>query len=115
MKNFINSGKVMTFTAPGGGVTSGVALRIGRVVLVPVASVAAGALFDGETEGQFTLAKATGQAWTEGALLYWDNANARFTTVSTSNQLAGTVGTGGALSADATGPVRLQGIAAIDS
>ncbi|MFO0293804.1 MAG: DUF2190 family protein [Rhodospirillales bacterium] len=33
--------------------------------------------------------KATGEAWTPGGAIYWDNTNARFTTTLTGNTLCG--------------------------
>jgi predicted RecA/RadA family phage recombinase len=48
--------------------------------------------------------KATGEAWTLGAKLYWDASAGKFTTTSTSNTLCGRAGAAAA-SADTTGSV----------
>jgi len=114
MKNRELSGERVTFTAPSGGVTSGVPVRIGRLIVIPVASAAQGLPFEGVTQGIFTLPKATGQAWTEGAVVYWANGAGNFTTTASTNQLAG-VAVAAAASGDTTGRIRLNGIAALDS
>lgn len=114
MNNKIKSGSRLTLTAPAGGVTSGVPVRIGRLVVVPVASVAATLPFEGDVEGEFTVPKVAGVAWTEGQLIYWVNATTNFGTVSTGNQLVGAA-SAAAASGDTTGRVRLNGIVAIDS
>jgi predicted RecA/RadA family phage recombinase len=54
--------------------------------------------------------KATGQAWTQGALLYWDNTNFVFTTTSSGNTLRG-FAVAAAASGDTTGTVVLDGAA----
>jgi len=115
MKNRIKSGDTLTLTAPSGGVISGGFYKIGQLLVVAVATVAQGLPFEGAVTGEYASApKATGQAWTEGALVYWSTANSNFTTTSTSNLLAG-VATVAAASGDTTGTVRLQGIAAVNS
>jgi predicted RecA/RadA family phage recombinase len=48
------------------------------------------------------------QAWTAGALVYWDDTAKLFTTTSTSNTLAG-VAVAIAANPTATGRVRLNG------
>lgn len=107
MKNFIKCGDTLTLTAPVGGVVGGTAYLIGAILVVAVASVAAGAQFEGRRVGVFTLPKATG-AWTEGALLYWDDTAKNLTTTSTSNRRIGCAAAA-ALSGDATGQVLLTG------
>lgn len=106
--NFKHPGKVMSFVAPAGGVVSGTAYLIGGLLVVALETASAGDKFDGDCEGVWTLPKAAG-AWTEGELLYWDNAAKNVTTTSTSNYRIGCAGEGGAASGDATGPVRLNG------
>lgn len=108
--NFLQPGEVMSFTAPTGGVTKGVPVLIGALLVVPTDTVAQTLQFQGQCYGVWTLPKATGEAWTEGALLYWDNTNGEFTTTATANARAG-VAAAAAASADTTGSVRLDGIA----
>jgi predicted RecA/RadA family phage recombinase len=54
--------------------------------------------------------KATGQAWTLGALIYWDNTNFVFTTTASGNSLRGSV-MAAAASGDTVGSVLLDGVA----
>jgi predicted RecA/RadA family phage recombinase len=108
-RNYIQPGNVLPLTAPSGGVTSGLCYLIGTLVVVAQDTQAVGVTFQGKVTGVFTLPKATGQTWAEGAKLYWDNTAKNFTTTSTSNTLAG-VAVAAALSGDTTGSVRLDGV-----
>lgn len=74
------AGNILDFTAPAGGVTSGVPLLIGALLVVPQTTAAAGASFAGSVVGVHSAPKATGTAWTEGAPLYWDVDNEELTT-----------------------------------
>jgi predicted RecA/RadA family phage recombinase len=112
MNNFIQPGNVLELTAPSGGVTSGTPVQIGQLVVIPAVTAAEGVRFSGQLVGVFTLAKATGQAWDEGEILYFDAGNDRFTTVATGNLQAGCAAAA-AESADTTGSVRLDGIARV--
>ena len=109
MKNFVQPGESMTYTAPVGGVTSGVGVQIGQILVIATVTVAAGLPFTGITCGVITHAKATGQSWAEGAVLYWDESAHKFTTTASGNLQAGTAAAA-ALSADTEGTVRLDGI-----
>lgn len=112
MKNFVQPGESLEFTAPAGGVVSGVGVQIGQLLVIATVTAAAGARFNGITEGVITHAKAPSQAWAEGALVYWDVANKRFTTVAAGKLLAGVaVGAVGAGAGETTGTVRLNGAA----
>lgn len=110
MNNSIQTGKVITLTAPAGGVVSGVPVQIGQLLVVPVATVAQGLPFEGDTMGVFTLLKDTAQALTEGQLVYWDDTASEISTTAAGNLLAG-FAIQDALAADATAPIRLDGIA----
>ena len=112
MQNYLKSGKVMTFTAPSGGVTSGTPVLIGSLVVVPVASAAAGAQFEGDTEGVFTAPKTAGAAWSEGQVLYWDSTAGSFATAASLTARRAGAAAAAALSADTTGKVRLVNISA---
>jgi predicted RecA/RadA family phage recombinase len=113
MKNFRQSGNSLTFTAPAGGVVSGTAYKIGQLLVVATTAAGAGAQFEGAVLGVFEFPKVSAQAWTEGALIYWDNTAKNCTTVSTSNLR---IGAAAAVAANpsATGLVRLNGMAAPD-
>ena len=113
-KNKIQDGKIITCTAPVGGVMSGVPCKIGQLLVIPVTSAAEGEEFEGDTEGVYDCPKATGAAWSDGALLYWNDSNKNFqTTGAAGTRLAGSAH-GDAASGDATGAVRLTGVPAAD-
>lgn len=73
--NYSQSGDLLEFTAPTGGVTDGVPVLIGGVYVVPTVTVVAGARFNGWTEGAWILPKTSGETWTEGQPAYWDSVN----------------------------------------
>lgn len=89
MKNYVQPGEVLEFTAPGGGVVSGEPYKIGDALVIATVSAAAGAKFNGMRLGVFEVNKVSAQAWTEGQQLNWDNAARLFTTVTTGNFRAG--------------------------
>lgn len=105
--NFLTPGCVVELTAPAGGVIVGVPVLIGGLLVIPRVTAAAAVRFAGAVEGVWTLSKATGEAWTEGAPAFWDVANARVSIDSTVGLQIGAI-TAAALSADTTGPVRLN-------
>ena len=109
MKNYTGSGNKLTLTAPAGGVTTGVALLIGSLLVVAESTAAAGATFVGVTTGEFTYAKVSAQAWAEGAKVYWDDTAKNFTTTATGNTLVG-VAAAAAANPSSTGSVRLDGV-----
>jgi predicted RecA/RadA family phage recombinase len=113
MNNYLQPGNVVTLTAPAGGVTSGTGYKIGQLFVVATNDADATDPFEGMTTGVFTLPKTTGTAWTEGALLYWDDSTDKATTVAAGNLLIGCASVA-ALSADATGVVRLNATARAD-
>jgi predicted RecA/RadA family phage recombinase len=108
MKNFSQPGESIEFTAPVGGVTAGVGVQIGELLVIATVTAAAGIRFVGLVEGVITHAKAGSQAWAEGARVYWDESAKRFTTVATGNLFAGyaTVAVGSG-SGETTGTVLL--------
>mgnify|MGYP003450653050 FL=1 len=71
-------------------VTRKVPVLISSRVYVPLESAAANEatdlVYEAEVSGGV---KATGEAWTIGGAVYWDNTNTRFTTTSASNTLCG--------------------------
>lgn len=109
MQNFVSPGDVVQFTAPSGGVTTGLGYLIGGQFVVATNTVAVGLPFEGAARGIFDLVKNTGEAWTEGALIYWDNTAKKCTTTATSNTHIGYAARlGGELSTAAVGRVRLD-------
>lgn len=106
MKNFVMEGRTITLVAPY-NVTSGQGLQVGSIVGIAAADALSGADVETVLEGVFTVTKATGAAWTQGALIYWDNTAKNFTTTVSTNKLAG-VATLAALSGDTVGNVRMN-------
>ncbi len=112
MKNYVQHGDNVTFTAPSGGVTSGVPVLIGDLLVVPVASADEGDDFAGQITGVYDVTKVGSQAWTEGATVYWDDGNSRFTTTASGSYKAGVaVGAVGSGAGETAGVVRFDGIA----
>lgn len=107
MKNFIKEGKTVSLIAPY-TVTSGSGLLVGSIFGVASNDAAGGAAVEAVVEGVILLAKTSAQAWTVGALIYWDDTNKVATTTSTSNKLIG-VATVAAANPSSTGYVRLNG------
>lgn len=107
MKNYINAGEHITITA-GAAITSGQFVLAGAVGGVAQETVASGALVALVRRGVFELPKATGQAWTVGAKLYWDATNSVFTTTASGNTLAGAAAAAAASGAT-VGEVLLDG------
>lgn len=112
MGRFVQPGKVVPFTAPEGGVVGGSFYQIGQIFGRAAATVAAGLTFQLEVTGIVEGTKVASQAWTEGALIYWDDSAKKFTTVDTGNLRIGcaheAVGSG---VTETTGKVRLDGVA----
>ena len=115
MKNFVQPGESVEFTAPAGGVVSGVGVQIGELLVIatvtktPAQVTAGDDRFNGLVEGVITHAKAPSQAWAEGARVYWDEGNKRFTTSGSGNLPAGyAVAAVGGGADDTTGTVLLK-------
>jgi predicted RecA/RadA family phage recombinase len=107
MKRFIHTGDVLTLTAPA-DLTSGQAFHVGAIIAVATADALTGASVEAITTGVIEHEKTSDEAWTVGALIYWDDTAGEFTTTSTDNTLAG-VAVAAAADPSATGRVRLNG------
>ena len=107
MKNFIMEGRTITLTAPY-ALTSGQGFQVGSAFAVASNDAAISTDVEGVFEGVFNLTKATGAAWTQGVLIYWDNAAKNCTTTVATNKLIG-VATQAQLAGDTAGYVRLNG------
>ena len=112
MNNFIKQGNTLTLTAPVGGVVAGGVYLVGSLVVVAVTSAAAGTPFEGDAAGVFTLPKAAGAAWTEGATLYFDSANSNFVTAASATARRCGNAAAAAASGDTSGQVRLNNLGA---
>lgn len=108
--NYVQPGDVLDLTAPYQRNTGQGAL-IGAIFGVALSTVANAAVGQFSVVGVWTLAKTSAQAWTEGALIYWDNTAKECTTVSTSNTRIG-VAAAAAANPSSTGRVRLNGMGA---
>jgi predicted RecA/RadA family phage recombinase len=108
-RNYVQPGKTLTLVAPYQR-NAGEGALVGALFGVALQTVANAVAGEFAIEGVWTITKNTGEAWTQGALIYWDNTNKRCTTTSTSNTRIGCAAVA-AGSADTTGVVRLNGIA----
>jgi predicted RecA/RadA family phage recombinase len=87
-KSFIQRGDVMDYVATA-AVVSGQVVLFGVRVGVAITDIAIGQQGAVQVEGVWELAKNPPDNIAQGALLYWDNVNSRFTTTSAGNTLAG--------------------------
>jgi len=106
--NYTQAGEIVTIIAPSGGVVSGVGVLVGSLFGIAQISAAEGASVEIATCGVYTHAKTSAQAWTAGALIYWDNTNKLMTTTVVSNKLIG-VALAAAANPSPAGSVRLNG------
>jgi len=107
MKNFVQPGKGLTFTAPY-DLSAGDTFKVGAYVGVASSDATSGDTdLEGQLEGVYSLVKHTGESWSQGDVLYWDNSNKYWTKTATSNTLAGKAAAA-AQSADAVGNVHLM-------
>lgn len=109
MENYVHDGEVMPLTAPYDR-TSGQGALVGALFGVATVDVLSGVEANFQVLGVVTLNKTSAQAWTQGALIYWDNTNKEATTTSTSNTRIGCAAAAAA-NPSSTGNVRLNGIA----
>lgn len=109
MKNFVQPGEVLEFTAPAGGVVSGTGVKIGDILVIATITAAAGEKFTGIRVGVVEHAKTSAQAWTEGQQVNWDNTLKVFTTATTGFFKAG-VAAAAAANPSSTGKVVLSGV-----
>jgi predicted RecA/RadA family phage recombinase len=106
MKNYLFEGDVVTLTAPYDRL-AGQGVLVGSLFGVAIADALSGADIVVQTEGAFTLEKTTGESWTAGLLLYWNNSTKKATTTSSGNTPIGYAWKTAA-SGDTTGPVILS-------
>lgn len=114
MKVYIQPGSILDLTAPAGGFTSGVALRVGQFFGVPQCTVAATVKGAVKLDGVFELPKVSAQAWTEGQVIFHSGvAGALLTNVSASGLFPVGLATEVAANPSAVGRVRLNGVAIV--
>lgn len=107
MKTYIQTGENITLAAPY-TVTAGGGALVGAIFGVAQDAAASGADVVLITEGVFEMPKATGNAWTLGQKLYWDNTAKNITGTVGSNTLVGAAMIAAA-SGDTVGTVYLDG------
>ena len=89
-------------------VASGAGVLVGKLFGVAMISAKSGEEVEIKTDGVFELPKTSGQAWTVGADIYWDDTAKVVTTTTTSNTLVGKA-LAVAANPSSTGIVRLNG------
>lgn len=87
MKNYVQAGDAIDIIAPA-NITAGQGLLIGDLFGVVLADAASGAPAVIQTEGVFTLRKATGTI-NAGVRVFWDDTARRVTTTAASNRCIG--------------------------
>ena len=109
MKNYVSDGDALSLPAPY-AVASGAGALIGSIFGVAQAAYASGATGQFQLEGVFDLPKPGTQAWTVGAIIYWDDTAKNCTTVvSTNKKIGAAVLAVGAGAGETTGRVYLPG------
>jgi predicted RecA/RadA family phage recombinase len=109
MKNYVEEGHALEFTAPAGGVVSGTGVKIGDLLVIATHDAVAGELFRGQRTGVVDHAKVQAQAWVEGQQVNWDDTLKVFTTATTGKFRAGVAAKAAANPSD-TGHVLLHGV-----
>ena len=88
MKNWIQPGEHITLPAPA-AVVGGAGVLVGGIFGIAQGNAGIGEPVVLVRRGVFTLPKTSAQAWTVGAKVYWDAANAVVTTTASGNTLIG--------------------------
>jgi predicted RecA/RadA family phage recombinase len=110
MQNYVQPGNTISLTAPYNRL-SGEGAKVGSIFGVACGDVLSTIVGEFAVVGVFDLARATGagSAWTEGALIYWDDSAKVVTEHSTGNTLIGVGILPLPADSDAAGRVRLNG------
>ncbi|MVO14814.1 DUF2190 family protein [Parasedimentitalea huanghaiensis] len=108
MKNHKHDGEVIPVIAPY-DVKSGEGCKVGALFGVASTDTLAGQLVQLRRRGVFDLVKTSAQAWTQGAKIYWDDANKRCTTATSGNSVIGAASVAAADPSD-TSLVLLDGV-----
>ncbi|MBQ4824153.1 DUF2190 family protein [Leisingera sp. HS039] len=89
MKNYVQPGNVLTFTASE-AVSAGQGVLQGSLFGVACTSAETGEQFEAQLTGVFELPKASG-ALSQGAKAYWSDANQQISGTATGNALIGAI------------------------
>lgn len=106
-RGYVHPAQTVTLVAPY-AVSSGGGLLVGAIFGIALADAAQGAPVETRRTGSFDVAKTTGEAWTQGQLLYWNNTTKALTTTASTNKLVGAAEQAQA-SGDAVGRAILTG------
>jgi predicted RecA/RadA family phage recombinase len=106
-RNYVQPGETLTLPAPR-NVASGDGMLVGSIFAVALAAASAGQPVEGRRIEVFDLTKATGQAWTPGQKVYWDNTAFNVTSSASGNTLIGAA-TQAQAAGDTIGRVLLSG------
>lgn len=88
-RSYVQPGDTLSLTAPY-DVAAGAGFKVGQIFAVAAVAALETETVEGMRVGVHTgLAKAASQAWTVGALVYWDDTNKVLTTVATGKLLVG--------------------------
>jgi predicted RecA/RadA family phage recombinase len=107
--NYVQPGKTLTLTAPY-IVASGAGALIGNIFGVALQALAATVAGEFATQGVWSLAKTSGQAWAVGEKIYWDNVNKRCDNLPSAGFVRIGIATAVAANPSSTGYVRLDGV-----
>jgi predicted RecA/RadA family phage recombinase len=108
MRSYLNSGDALTTTA-NRTAAADAGMLIGRIFGFVKEGCTNGGTVVLQRVGLFqNVAKASGEAWTLGAQLFWDNTNFRFTTTSGGNTAVGACAGAAAASGATVGTVLLN-------
>lgn len=88
MKNYIQAGSNISIIAAA-AFASGAGVKAGSLFGIAQGAAAIGETVTIARTGVFELPKVEAQAWTVGALIYWDDTAKLATTVTTSNKIIG--------------------------
>ena len=106
MKTLKFDGNTLEYTAADTHL-SGAPVLIGSRIGICVNNMVSGNVGTVSVKGIHEVPKATGQAWTQGDKVYWDDTNKNFTTTASGNTLIGYIAAAAA-SADTTGLVNIN-------
>lgn len=87
-KNYVQRGDTLTLTAPY-DVASGAGLLVGAMFGVALVDALTGAEVEATTVGVYELPKLSTDVVTQGAKIYWDDANKECTVTAAGNSLIG--------------------------
>lgn len=114
MKSFIQTGDIVTVTAPA-TTAAGDLVAVGDIIGVACTDAASGAEVEIKTTGVFAVKKTSAQAWASAGLtIYRDASTGLATTTAGSNPPIG-VNLATAANPSATGTVRLNGVFGLPS